>query len=145
MVIVECPATIGAVAIGLTFWLLVQLRHPHSVAPALWCLGTYALNWLVVGALTWLDKAQRWPKAEAVSDALGFVGIGAEPGLQVELPDALAEHTVAGVHVLIELELVAQATRHPIAVTEIVLGHEEIAVEPAGCFLQTAFELRARR
>src|SRR4029077_3284123 len=65
--------------------------------------------------------------------------------LQIELANALAQHAVARVHVLVELELVAQIARNPVAVAKIVLEHEEIPVEPAPRFLQAAFQLRVRR
>src|SRR5258706_3090168 len=44
----------------------------------------------------------------------------AQAALQIELADALADHSVAGVYVLVELELVAQIALDPIAGSEIV-------------------------
>jgi alkylation response protein AidB-like acyl-CoA dehydrogenase len=63
--------------------------------------------------------------------------------LQLEPGDTVAQHRVQGVHLLVELEGVAQVAPGPLAGTEGVLRHEEVAVEPTSGALVARLDLRA--
>ena len=70
--------------------------------------------------------------------------MAAESSLKVELSNTLAEHSITGVNVVVEIEGIAQIAWHPYAVAEGIFQNEEIPVEPARGFLQAGLELGAR-
>ena len=67
---------------------------------------------------------------------------GAEPALEVEFSDTLAQHTITRVRPLIEIERVTQSTLRPVSIAERVLVDEKFLVQPAIRFLHASLELR---
>src|SRR5688500_17194146 len=54
----------------------------------------------------------------------------------------MAEHAIGRVHVLAEIEVVAEVALHPLAASRLILSHQILTVEPASRSLVAALELR---